>query len=140
MAPEVTINYLAVIVAAIASMVIGMAWYSPMLFGKQWMELIGISVKDMEAAKKKGMSKTYALAFVSSLVMAYVLAHFVDYAMASSLADGAMAGFWVWLGFVATVSLSSVLWDCKPWKLYFINVGYHLVQLVVMGEILTLWV
>ena len=47
------VNYLAVLVAAIVSMVIGGLWYSPLLFGNVWMKLSGITQKDVEKAKKK---------------------------------------------------------------------------------------
>jgi hypothetical protein len=52
------INYLAVLVAALVSMVIGGLWYSPLLFGNIWMKLSGITQKDVEKAKKQGMMKS----------------------------------------------------------------------------------
>ena len=139
MAVEVTINYAAVLVAAVAGMVLGALWYSPLLFGKMWMSLSGITDKQIGEAKKKGMTKSYILAFVGTLVMAYVLAHFVDYTQATTLAGGLQAGFWIWLGFVATTFLGMVLWEGKPWKLYFLNVAYYLVELLLMGAILASW-
>ncbi|MBI2026526.1 MAG: DUF1761 domain-containing protein, partial [Deltaproteobacteria bacterium] len=98
--PEAIINYVAVIVAAIVSMGIGFLWYGP-LFGKAWIKLSGMSMKDMDAAKKKGMAKTYVIAFIGTLVMAYVLAHFVDYVGATTLSAGAELGSWLWIGFFA---------------------------------------
>ena len=136
----VTINYLAVLVAAVASMVIGMAWYSPFLFGKMWMQLSGITEAKIKEAKKKGMAQSYVMAFVGSLVMSYVLAHFVQYAGATDVMGGLMAGFWAWLGFIATVLLGSVLWEGKPVKLYVLNIAEYLVALLVMGAILAVWV
>ena len=72
---EFDINYWAVLVAAIAQFVIGMAWYSPMLFGKTWMKEMGLTDKDMKASKEKGMMKEMVIALISALVMAYVLSH-----------------------------------------------------------------
>lgn len=141
--PQVDINYLAVLVAAIMSMAIGSFWYSPKGFGKQWMALSGITPDKIEAAKAKGMQKTYAIAFVGSLVMSYVLAHALVFASAylqvSGMAAGLMAGFWNWLGFIAPVTLGSVLWEGKPWKLYVLNNAYYIVSLLVMGAILAVW-
>ena len=137
--PQVDINYVAVLIAAIVSMAIGSFWYSMKGFGKQWMALSGITPDKINAAKAKGMQKTYAIAFVGSLVMSYVLAHFVDYAGAATIARGAQAGFWSWLGFIAPVALGSVLWEGKPWKLYVLNNAYYLVSLMVMGALLTVW-
>jgi hypothetical protein len=138
----VPINYLAVLVAAVASMVIGSLWYGP-IFGKKWIALMGWTEEQMNSAKAKGMGKSYALMFVGSLLMAYVLAHSVIYAAyymrVSGFSAGLMVGFWNWLGFVVPVSLGSVLWEGKSWKLWFLNVGYYLVTLMVMGAILAVW-
>ncbi len=82
---------------------------------------------------------TYGLMFVSSLVMAYVLAHLVRYAAPGSLTllISVKTAIWAWLGFVATTSLTKHLFspDRKPVKLLVIETGYHLANLVVMGII-----
>ena len=77
--------------------------------------------------------------FISMLVMAYVLAYVVSYAAATTWLQGAIAGAWMWLGFVATISLGSVLWENRPWALYWINSLHSLVTLVIMGAILAVW-
>jgi hypothetical protein len=138
--PPVDINFVAVFVAAIASMVIGAFWYSPVLFGNAWIKLSGMSKKDIEKAKQGGMGGKYFLGFVASLVMAYVLSYFVDYAGAVVALEGAQVGFWVWLGFIAPVQLGVVLWENKPVKLFWMNTLYYLVTLAVMGIILAAWV
>ena len=138
MAIEATINYWAVLVSAVASMVLGSLWYGP-LFGKMWMGLMGITRKQMQEGKKKSMTGTWIAAFVSTLVMAYVLSHFVDYLGAVDLNGALQLAFWMWLGFVATVQLGSVLWEGRPVKLYILNSVYYLVNLSVISVILTLW-
>lgn len=139
---EVPINYISVVGAAVASMVLGFLWYGP-LFGKKWIALMGFTQEQMSAAKKKGMTKSYAFMAVGSLVMAYVLAHALVFASAYMQVSGAMAGllvgFWNWLGFIAPVTLGSVLWEGKSPKLWVLNNGYYLVSLLVMGVILALW-
>lgn len=137
--PIVPINYFAVLVAAIVNMVLGIIWFGP-LFGKQWIKMSKFSQKDMVKAKKKGMSAQYGLMFVGSLVMSYVLAHSLIFASTYlhlfGLAGGLMSGFWSWLGFVAPVTLGSVLWEGKPWKLWLLNNGYYLFSLILMGSVL----
>ena len=133
--PQVHINFLAVLAAAVANMIIGSIWYSPGVFGKIWMGLIGKRVEDM----KGRAGPAYAAAFVVALILAYVLAHFVGYTQAYSLGQGIQLGFWVWLGFVATTSTGDYIFAGRPRQLYFINNGYHLVTLLVNGALLAAW-
>ena len=141
--PQVPINYVAVLVAAVSSIVLGFIWYGP-LFGKKWMELSGMTQERIEAAKAGGMGKNYAITFAGALVMSYVLAHSLVFASTylnvSGVSAGLMAGFWSWLGFIAPVTLGTVLWDGKPWVLWILNNAYQLLLLLLMGVILALWV
>ena len=72
--------------------------------------------------------------------MAYVLDYLISILSYNTAGAGAVLGLWVWLGFLATSMLGSVLWDGKPFALYLINVAHYLVVLVVMGAILGVWV
>lgn len=137
--PEVTINYWAVLAAGVSSMVLGWLWYGA-LFGKAWMKMSGLTKEKLDEQKKKGMAKSYILAFVGSLMMAYVLAHMVDYTQSTTAKMAAQAGFWLWLGFVGPTTLESVLWEGKSWKLWFFNAAHGLLTLVVMAIILVKWV
>ncbi len=133
------VNYIAVIVAAVLNTAIGAFWYSPAAFGKQWMKLANVTEKEMQAAKKRGMGKTYAVAFIATLVMSYVLAVMVSLANAATFVSGAIVGFWLWLGFIATVMLNPVLWQNKPVKLYVLGIAHYLVVLVITGGVLAVW-
>ncbi len=140
---SVPINIMAVFIAAVASMALGALWYSPLAFGNVWAKMTWSDPKHLAAQKKKGMGKGYAIAFLGSLVMAFVLAHAIEFAgtylNVAGASAGLMSGFWNWLGFIVPVSLGSVLWEGKSWKLWAINSGYHLVQLLMMGTILAMW-
>ncbi len=136
---NVEVNYFAVLVAAVASMIVGSVWYSQVLFGKVWVRLSGKSQKDIDKAKQRGMGKLYLMAFIGALVMAYVLAHFIRYLEVTNVVGVIQLVFWLWLGLIATVSLGAVLWDGKPWGLYVLNVVYQLVSLIIIGIVLVLW-
>lgn len=135
--PEVVVNYVATLVAAIANMVLGAIWYGP-LFGKLWMKEAGKTKKDLDAAKKE-MPKYYAVSFVGALVMAYVLAVFISFANVNTIALATIFGFLVWLGFVLTISLQPLLWEGKSQKLFLINNGYNFAALVIMAAIIAAW-
>lgn len=132
------VNYLSVLVSAIASMAIGFVWYSPVLFGKSWMKLSKIDPKKMAAANKN-MAGTYSLSFVAALVTAVILSVFLDYALASTVMEAAIVGLFAWLGFVATTLLTGVLFEGKPWNLFLINSGYQLASILAMSVILVMW-
>ncbi len=133
-----TINYLAVLASGIASMVIGGIWYGP-LFGKIWVPLSGLTPEKLQAQKAKGVGKMYAINFAASLVMMYVLAHFVSVWNPEGIAGAFQLAFWIWLGFQTTVMIGSVLWEGKPWRLYILNIAYQLVTLFVAAMILVMW-
>lgn len=134
---EININYLAVIVAAATSIFVGAMWFG-VICRKQWMKLMNC----LEDANMTA-NKAYVIQVIASLVMAYVLAHAVIFGSAYTGIDGVLggvlAGFFYWLGFVAPVTLGMVLWEGKPWKLWFINVSQWLVSLLIMGVILSVW-
>ncbi len=139
----VPINYWAVFSGAIAAMVLGYVWYGP-LFGKQWVTLMGWSKADMDAKMKEGVGPKYVLQGVGAVLMAFVLAHAIvfagSYLHTSGVSAGMQGAWWSWIGFIVPVSLGTILWDGKPWKLWFINIGYYLATLIVMGIIFGLWV
>ena len=141
---EVAVNYWAVLGAAISSMILGFIWYGP-LFGKQWADMMGFKFDSPEAMKemKKKAMPGYIAGFIGALIMSFVLTHSIAFASAytevEGVSAGLMAGFWSWLGFIAPVSIGVVFWESKPWKLWFINAGYWLLLLLVMGVILAVW-
>lgn len=134
---DVDINYFAVLAAAVAAMAIGALWYSPALFGKMWMKLVG---KTSDEIKKQGAATAYASSTIGYLVMAFVLAHFVDYAQATDVSAAIITGFWAWLGFVVTTQAIITAFEDRKWGLFLISVGNTFVSIVVMSIILTLWV
>ena len=135
---DIQINYLAVLAAGVSNMILGALWYGP-LFGKMWMRLMGLSDDRLNELKNRGMGKLYASAFLMALVMAFVLAHFAAVWGAVTVHGAFLLAFWVWLGFIVTTMINSVLWEGKSMKLYFVNIGYQLVALKVMALILVLW-
>ena len=134
-----TVNWFAVVVSTIVSMMIGYWWFSMNGFGKQYLKLNKITMKEIKAAKNKSMAGQMIAAFISTGVMAYILALFVSEIGVTSFVSGLQLGFWVWLGFFATTQLGMVLWEKKPFKLYVITTGHYLVSTAIMAGILAIW-
>ena len=135
------VNLLSVLAAAIATMILGFLWYSPLLFAKPWTVAMGYDPNDKAKMDemRKGAGKLYGITFVASLISAFVLAKIIDVTTVNSALYGMKIGFAVWLGFVTTVQLTSTLFKKRPIRLYLIDTGYQLVCYLVMGAILAKW-
>ncbi|HEX8150579.1 MAG TPA: DUF1761 domain-containing protein [Pyrinomonadaceae bacterium] len=133
------INYPAVAASAVAYWVLGALWYSPLLFARPFIALKGWTPEQVAAVEAQSHAGEIGLAFVTSLLLAYVLAHFVKFTGAETASHGALTGFWLWLGFVVTTNLETVVFEGRPLGLYLISNGYHLVGILGMGALLAVW-
>lgn len=129
-----SLNWLAIIVAAISSFIIGSIWYSPLLFQKPWMK----ANKFTEDRQSGGtMLKIFGLSFLLMLLAAFSLAMYLgpDAGAAFGAAAGAMAGaFWV-MAFLGVI----YLFERKPLALFLINGLYSFTALTIMGLIIGAW-
>lgn len=135
-APEVSINWLAVVLATVAAMAIGYVWYGP-LFGKQWMKLVGMTKKDIEKASWTPMYVMLVMAFIQ----AYILSHFIIYASyfypdLSGVVLGLITGFWAWVGFSGVAIVSNHMFSNRSNELIKIDAGSPLVTLLITGAII----
>lgn len=127
------LNFLAVIAAAAGAFVIGGVWYSPLLFGRVWQQLVGLTDEQLG----RSVGRVFGGAFVLALVMALNLAAFVG--PTATAAFGAMAGLAAGLGWVAAGLGVTYLFERRPLKLFVINAGYHVVTFTWMGLLLGAW-
>jgi hypothetical protein len=133
------IKYPAVIVATLVHYILGGLWYSPLLFGNKFIQLINWTPEHLRQVQNESHAKELAIAFVMSLVLVYVLAHFVQYTKATTALGGIQTAFWLWLGFVVTTHLPTVLFEQRSFGLFAINVAYQFVGCSLAGAILAVW-
>ncbi len=124
-------NWLAIIIATIANMVIGFLWYGTWAFGRSWTTLSG---RQMGEGIQPG--PLYALTIVASLVQAIAMSWFIGETGAASGAAGALVGLFAGLGFVATAMFAEVLFAGRHPRLLAITAGYSILVLVVQGAII----
>jgi hypothetical protein len=134
------VNYIAILGAAVAAMVVGFVYYGP-LFGKRWMKIIGATdAHAMSPEAKKEMMVTTILQFIIVLGEIYILAHFVQ---AWPQASGVETAIWLWLGFVVPTVAASVMWTLHSTKtkleIFALQAGHHLITLALAGYILQTW-
>jgi len=128
-----SINYFAVIVAALSGFLIGGLWYS-VIFAKYWMEENGFDEEELSNGK---IGKIFGGAFILSLLISFVLVLFLGPERNGII--GASAGFMAGLFWVATAMGITYLFERKSLKLFLINAGYHVITFTIMGLILGVW-
>jgi hypothetical protein len=128
-----TLNFWAILVAALSAFLIGGAWYSPALLGSAWKQANGFLSEEPGAGPR-----VFVIGFVLSLVMAMNLAMFLNDPK-TTLAWGATAGFLAGFGWVAMGMGIVALFERRSLKYVLINGGYLTVALTAMGAILGAW-
>ena len=130
-----TLNWWAVIVAALSNFLIGGLWYSPILFGNSWMKENNLSEEDL---KKGNMAKIFGLTFLFSLVMAFNLGMFLN-DESTTASWGAIAGFLAGFGWVAMSIFTIGQFERKSTRYMLIHGGYVILSFIVMGLIIGIW-
>jgi hypothetical protein len=126
------VNYLAVLLAALSSFVIGGLWYSPLLFQKPWIAASGQSKEHLSSGNP---AIVFGGAFLLNLAAAFVLAMWLA-ERGTDVQDAASAGFAVGLGLVATSIGVIYLFERRPLALWLVNGGYAVVLFTAMGAII----
>lgn len=129
------INYWAVLVSAVILWVLGALWYSPLMFAKPWVAIVGRQMGE----KPKGVVRGMISSFIGDLFLAFVLAHIILWSHAASAFDGVHIGTLMWIGFVAAPLYPQSIYEGRPVKYFLINSVYWLVGLLIIAALLTIW-
>jgi hypothetical protein len=132
------VNNVAVLVTGAVIFALGGLWYSPVLFAKRWVALIGKTEEELKA-NAGSMPMSYLVVLLCGLVTAYVMALVVGNFAPGSALDGAIVGALCWLGFAGATSFGTALFSGKPKALWLIDSGFNLVAFIVAGTILAVW-
>ena len=156
-------NFLALAVAAVSTLLVGFIWYHPKVFGTAWMKAAGLTEEDL---KKGNMLKIFGLTLILSFMIATVLQMLTIHQMGAmsltkgdlgelpsykafmddygtvfrTFKHGAFHGFLTGLFFALPVIAITGLFEHKSAKYIFINSGYWIVSLTLMGAIICGWV
>ena len=128
------INWLAVIAAGLSAFAVGGIWYSRPLFGNAW--IAGSNLTE-EQIKQGNKGKIFGFTLILSLIMAVNLAMFLADAKTTA-SWGATAGFLAGIWTFCAIAIHS-LFELKSWRHIFINGGYSVVSLTLMGLIIGAW-
>lgn len=130
------LNYLAVVLAAVASFLFGGVWYG--VFSKAWMEAADISLDEIRAVSGATAVAPYIIAFVAQLVMAYVLAGILGHIGPGQVTprNGLIAGAICWAGFVASSLAVNHAFQGAKFRLTLIDAGHWLGVLLIQGAVI----
>ena len=126
------VSLVAVLAATFCSMLMGMIWYNPHVFGTYWMELTGIK-------ECKNMGTAMATGFLATFLSTYFLAVLLAISGTANLSDAAFMAGLVWLAGSMPAALHGVAWEKNPINLFAINVSGSLVSLMVAAAVLQQW-
>lgn len=127
------VNHIAVVVAAAVYFVLGAIWFTALR--KPWLEAIGKTPDQLTGGPATG----YLVAFISNLIIAWMLAWLIIALGRKGLLAGAATGALLWLGFTATTMATEFVFEGRTLGAYGIIAGYPLIGMLVMGAILGRW-
>ena len=132
------VNWLSFAIAVLIPMILGFIWYNPKVFGKAWMESIGMTE---EKAKEANMPLTFGLSLVLSALLAFFLINFVNAPVEQegiydTFKHGAFHGAFLGVVVVIPVMVTNGLFEQKSWKNMLINVAYWTLAMALMGGVL----
>lgn len=161
-----SINFIAVLLAALVPMVMGFIWYHPKVCGTAWMAATGMTP---EKAKQSNMAVVFGVSFVMSFLLAFIMQSMVIHqfhlaslffnlpiddasttegALYKSVMDllggswrtfkhGALHGFIGGLLIAFPIMCTNALFEQKGWKYIWINAGYWIITMTIMGGIIS---
>jgi hypothetical protein len=130
---SVEINWVAVAVATLASMVLGGLWFGP-LFLKQWAAALGKPIDEIQPTPVLWM-----LVVLGQLLVAIALAVVISWAAADNVVEGALVGVGIAIGFAANEWIRNHAFESRPLSVIAISAGYTLVGFAIMGAIIGGW-
>jgi len=127
------VNWIGVVVAALAGFLVGGIWYGPIM-GKKWLGAVGLTEEDVQQGH---MPMIYGGAFAFSLLASWTLAHtfqsYADLGAEFSVLVKVMTSFGVALGFIVPAIGTNYLFSQKTKQLFFIDASYWLLFYIAMG-------
>lgn len=154
-------NYLAILVSSLSTLLVGFVWYNPKVFGTIWMRETGMTE---EKAKQGNMAKIFGLTIFYSLMLALTLPQLVNHEVGAlqaaggnandpalleflkvhhgkflSFKHGALHGIFAGIFFALPITAINALFEQKSWKYILVNAGYWIVSFAIMGAILCGW-
>jgi hypothetical protein len=135
------INYTVTIIAAAIGMGVGFIYFSPWVFGKQWLK-VRTGSHEVLAAKFKPnrpMTGVWVLTALGKIVSAFIIAALFNSLIVTSIGGMVVLALCLWLGFVVPVKLTDYLFSGDNLACFVLSIGYELVAVLLMTLIIGIW-
>jgi hypothetical protein len=132
------LNWLAVLVAALAYFVVGAAWYAPALFGNVWTRAGGLEMPEGQRPNPV----VFVTPLVGSILAAIALGMLAVATETDSIGEGVVLGLVTGVGFAIGISFVTAQFESnKPNRMVWgaVNAGYHFVGTLVAAVIIASW-
>ncbi|MET0933151.1 MAG: DUF1761 domain-containing protein [Mycetocola sp.] len=137
MVPE--INYWAVLLATLSSMVVGSIWYTPKVFGNYWMKAANVTPSGNSRDAIRPILLTLIVSFVTAWVLAGATYLSWDFYGGSFFVNALLTAIILWAGFTAARFITHDAFDGRPTGLTVLNVAHEFVTIVIMAIIIGVW-
>jgi len=133
------INYIAVVLATLSSMVVGAIWYTPKVFGNYWMKQAGITPSGNAKDAIRPIVVTLIVSFVTAWVLAGAVWISFQFYDGSFLVNALVTGAILWAGFTAARFITHDQFDKRTTGLTVLNCAHELVTILIMAVIIGVW-
>ena len=132
------VNWLAVVLATVASMALGAVWY--MVLANQWLAATGKTKEEITGPSGGASPVPFIWAAGCQLVMAYFIARLTPFVMGEvTIQSGVLFGLHMWVGFIITSMIINHRYQSQKWSLTIIDGGYLLGVVLVQGVVIGLF-
>ena len=133
------INYIAVVLATLSSMVVGSIWYTPKVFGTYWMKQAGITPSGKASDAVRPILVTLVVSFITAWVLAGAVWISFQFYGGSFLVNSLVTGAILWAGFTAARFVTHDQFDKRTPGLTVLNSAHELVTILIMALIIGVW-
>src|SRR4030095_14714559 len=125
------LNYLAVLLGAVAYFALGSLWYSKILFAKQWVELSKVDMTD-----RSGLARSMIIAFIYTLLIVFVTGVMIHLSRCHQFIDCLQVGLMLGGGYSIGILGMTFVFEKKPLTLLLIDAGYHICGITLASAML----